>query len=116
MPTIQTHFVRDTLCKQNTAEPKAGTIPLTISIYGAAIFATIGFVMLAENLAVGCASIAVATVFIIVSIQIPKSDTLYEVTVDESVSYHELLTRYEVVSERGQIITVREKERKDDTE
>lgn len=91
-------------------------ILLTISICGAAIFATIGFVMLAENLVVSCVSIAVATVLIIVGFQIPKSDTLYEVTVDEGVSYHELLTRYEVVSERGQIITVREKERKDDTE
>lgn len=91
-------------------------ILLTISICGAAIFATIAFTMLAENLAVSCISIAVATALIIVGIQIPKSDTLYEVTVDEGVSYHELLTRYEVVSERGQIITVREKERNDDTE
>lgn len=91
-------------------------ILLSISIGGAVILATIGFAMIAENLVVSCVSIAVATVLIIVGIQIPKSDTLYEVTVDEGVSYHELLTRYEVVSERGQIITVREKEQNDDTE
>ena len=91
-------------------------ILLGISISGAAVFAAIAFNTLDENIIVSCVFCALTVVLIIFAICLPKSDTLYEVTVDEGVSYQELLTRYEVVSERGQIITVREKDRKDDTE
>ena len=90
-------------------------ILLGISISGAAVFAAIAFSMLDENIIVSCVFAALTVMLIIFSVCLPKSDTLYEVTVDKSVSYQELSTRYEVVSERGQIITVREKEQKDET-
>lgn len=89
-------------------------ILLCSSIVGVIIFAMVVFSMLDENLLVSCIFVAVITMLIIFSFRIPQSDTLYEVTVDESVSYQELSTRYEVVSERGQIITLREKEQKDE--
>lgn len=88
---------------------------LSISIVGGVIFTAVAFTTLDENTLVSCVSLAVVIVLIIAAIRLPRSDTLYEVTVDESVSYQELSTRYEVVSERGQIITVREKEQKDET-
>lgn len=91
-------------------------ILLCISIVGAAIFAAIAFATFDENIPVSGVFTGLVIVLIIAAIRIPRSDTLYEVTVDESVSYQELSTRYEVVSQRGQIITVREKEQKDDTD
>lgn len=85
-------------------------------LFGVIIFAMIAFSMLDENILVSCIFCALVIVLIIAAIRIPQSDTLYEVTVDESVSYQELSTRYEIVSKRGQIITVREKEQKDETD
>ena len=90
------------------------TILLSFSVAGVLIFATVALATLDESIPVSCVSLAVAIVLFIVIICIPQSDTLYEITVDESVSYQELSTRYEVVSQRGQIITVREKEQNDE--
>lgn len=91
-------------------------ILLFSSIVGAAFFATIAFATFDENTLVSCVSLAVVIVLIIAAVRLPKSDTLYEATVDESVSYQELSARYEIVSQRGQILTLREKEQKDDTD
>lgn len=85
------------------------------SLVGAVFLSTIAFAMLDESIPVSCVFFAVAIALIIVAIRIPRSDTRYEVTVDESVSYQELSARYEIVSQRGQIITLREKEQKDET-
>lgn len=84
------------------------------SLFGVIIFAMIAFSMLDENILVSCIFCALVTVLIIVAIRIPQSDTLYEVTVDGSVSYQNLSTRFEIVSQRGQLITVREKGQKDE--
>lgn len=89
-------------------------ILLCSSLVGAAMFAIVAFSMLDENLLVSCVFVALTTVLIIFCIRLPQSDTLYEATVDESVSYQELSKRYEVVSQRGQILTLREKEQKDE--
>ena len=89
-------------------------IIMGISLFGVAMFGVIAFSMLDENLLVSCVFVALTVVLIIFAIRLPQSDTLYEAIVDESVSYQELSARYEIVSKRGQIITLREKEQKDD--
>lgn len=90
-------------------------IILCSSIVGVVIFSMLAFSMLDENLLVSCVFVALTTVLIIFCIRLPQSDTLYEATVDESVSYQELSERYEIVSKRGQILTLRERERQDET-
>ena len=85
-------------------------IILCSSIVGVVIFSMLAFSMLDENLLVSCVFVSLTVVLIIFAIRLPQSDTLYEAIVDESVSYQELSTRYEIVSKRGQIITLREKE------
>lgn len=90
-------------------------ILLCSSLVGTAMFAIVAFSMLDENLLVSCVFVALTVVLIIFAIRLPQSDTLYEAIVDESVSYQELSARYEIVSKRGQIITLREKEQKDET-
>ena len=87
---------------------------MTISIFGVVLFAIIAFSMLDENFLISCVFVSLTTVLIIVGIRMPRSEVRYEATVDESVSYQELSARYEIVSKRGQIITLREKEQKDD--
>lgn len=89
-------------------------ILLWSSLVGAVFFSTISLAMLDESIPVSCVFFAVAIALIIIAIRLPRSDTRYEVTVDESVSYQELSARYEIVSQKGQIITVREKERADE--
>lgn len=90
-----------------------GAILLSSGIFGVVIFGMIAFSMLDENLLVSCVFVSLTTVLIIACIRIPRSEVRYEVTVDESVSYQELSARYEVVSQRGQIITVSERKQKD---
>ncbi len=85
-------------------------ILMGISLFGVVMFGVIAFSMLDENLLVSCVFVSLTTVLIIACIRMPRSEVRYEVTVDESVSYQELSTRYEIVSKRGQIITLREKE------
>lgn len=86
------------------------------SLFGVVILGMIAFSMLDENLLVSCVFVSLTVVLIIACIRMPRSEVRYEVTVDESVSYQELSARYEIVSRRGQIITVREKEQKNDTD
>lgn len=90
-------------------------ILLCSSIVGAAMFAIAAFATFDENTIVSCVSLAVVIVLIIAAVRLPQSDTLYEATVDESVSYQKLSARYEIVSQRGQILTLREKDQKDET-
>lgn len=89
-------------------------ILLGSSFFGIIIFGMIAFSMLDENLLVSCVFVSLTVMLIIFCIRMPQSEVRYEVTVDESVSYQELSARYVVVSQRGQIITVREKEQKDE--
>lgn len=89
---------------------------LSISIVGGVIFTAAAFATLDENTLISCVSLAAVIALIIAAIRLPRSDTLYEVTVDESVSYQELSARYEIVSRRGQILTLREKEQNHETD
>lgn len=91
-------------------------ILLGSSLFGVVIFGMIAFSMLDENLLVSCVFVALTVVLIIVCIRMPRSEVRYEVTVDESVSYQELSSRYEIVSRRGQILTLREKEQNHETD
>ena len=89
-------------------------IILCSSVVVAAILGTIAFAMLDESLPVSCVFFLVATVLIIVAIRTPQSETQYKVVIDDSVTYQEFLARYDVISQKGQIITVIEKERVDE--
>ena len=46
---------------------------------------------------------------------VPKTEHI-QATLDDSVSYVELTNKYEIVKSDGRIITMVEKEQKDDTE
>lgn len=90
------------------------SIIMCISVVGMVFLGIAAFATLDESIPVSCAAFAVVLIFLIISINLPQSDTLYEATVDETVSWQELQARYEVVSARGQIVTLREREPKDE--
>lgn len=93
-----------------------GGIILAFGIVGIVAFGTISLGLFDENVFISGICAGLVILIIIGCFRIRKTDTLYEVTVDDTVSWQEFSEHYHVVKIRGQIITVMERGQKDETD
>ena len=93
----------------------SGTL-LVFVIYFLAVGIVAGFAMLADDDYIGGFVIGLCIAGILLTLYfVPKTKHI-QATLDDSVSYAELTDKYEIVKSEGRIVTMIEKERKDDTE
>lgn len=85
-------------------------VVMTVGLVTAALFT------FEDNVMISGICWGLAILFIVGCFSIKQTDTLYEVTLDDSVSWNEFSEHYHIVKVRGQIITVMEREQKDETD
>ena len=90
-----------------------GTI-VGIGTFIVIVCVVVALAMLDESLEISCIFLALTVVFIIFCFRIPRSETQYKVVVEDCVSWKELTERYKVVKIEGKIVTLIEKEQKED--
>lgn len=90
-----------------------GAVLLASGIVSAFICGAVAFAMFDDNIIFGGVFVGLAVVIIIGCFAIPKSETIHEVTIDDSVSWNEFAEHYKVLQERGRILRVEEREQKD---
>lgn len=98
-------------------------IALAIGIALFAILMTIGFLLVSslnhkrEMIGMWCVSIAlVLCLFLIImglikdNVTIPTGKYQYEITIDDAVSFNEVIEQYDIIERRGEIFVVEERE------
>ena len=90
-----------------------GAVLLASGIVSAVICGAVAFTLFDDNIIFSGISAGLAVVVIIGCFAIPQSETIHEVTIDDSVSWNEFAEHYKVLQERGRILRVEERKRKD---
>lgn len=83
------------------------TVLLASGIVSAFICGSVAFALFDDN--ISGIFVGLAAVIIIGCFAIPKSETIHEVTIDDSVSWNEFAEHYKVLQERGKILRVIER-------
>lgn len=91
-----------------------GVVLLCAGIIGAVAFVLAAIAFFDENVYISGFFAGLAIVFTIGCFRIKKTETWYEVILDDGVTWTEFSKRYEVLQERGRILKVKGKEVKDD--
>lgn len=87
----------------------AGALRLAGLIVGAVIFLIASIVLFDESTVASGICFGLMVVAIIGCFNIPKTKKIYEITVDDTVSWTELNEHYNIEQQRGKILQVSEK-------
>lgn len=90
-----------------------GAVLLVTGIVSGFVCGAVAFAMLDDNIIFSGISAGLAVVVVIGCFAIPNSETIHEVTIDDSVSWNDFAEHYKVLQERGRILRVEERELKD---
>lgn len=93
-----------------------GALYMTFVMAAAIISFYVFLIAFDDNILVSGIFAGIGVLMIFVGFRIPKNETAYEVTVDHDVLWQDFTDRYKIIKQRGDIITVTEKETKDDTQ
>ena len=90
------------------------TVLLTLGVIGAALFFAFAMALFDDDVFFGGVLMGLAVVLIIVCFNMPKNKTVYEIILDDGVSWNEFEKHYKVLQVRGKILRVEERRADDD--
>lgn len=93
-----------------------GALYMTFVMAAAIISFYVFLIAFDDNILVSGIFAGIVVLMIFVGFRIPKDEIVYEVTVNRDVLWQDFTDRYKIIKQRGDIITVTEKEQKNETD